>query len=533
MNRDLKIIFVWVLLILAIPTVLSAQDFDYLKKAREWLDKGDCTRAEQNYDMYKTMNNKTDKEIERRIEECKPCKGFLKISGDNSLLMSSSIYIDGVLITNPSINENQTMDCGTYTIRAEHKDYEKFEKRVTVEKGKSVDAEVIMIPKSCNGYLKIEGEQRALSQATIYRDGKVWPNPPINKSQAMECGKYTIRVEHQDYEPFEKKVTVEKDKTSIITVNMPPVSKTGFLKLEGNMALLSKATITIDDKQVHDAHQNVQELSIGKHTVWVAHDGYIPFEQNVMINSGETTYLRVKLEQESVTVSLVVWENADIYIKDSLLFGSKWNGYSTTWKGDLKLGEYTIVCRKDGWKDSKWNYSVYKTTNSITLKPPTPYTNFITLDGAINNNFGKPSFGFSYGRLLTDRGGVFISFMTNFVTVGTDKMCDKEGYLYDGTFPHYIGQKTSRWSVVFGGILRVGNLFYIKAGVGPGARNVFWESEDGTYYHNLGYSPKNKVGVDVSAGLQYHIKGHYVIAFDAVTNGFRTTDLKIGMGYSF
>ena len=54
-------------------TLAYAQDdySFYLQKARQRLAEGDCSRAETSYNTYKEMTQKTDKDIERFIRECK------------------------------------------------------------------------------------------------------------------------------------------------------------------------------------------------------------------------------------------------------------------------------------------------------------------------------------------------------------------------------------------------------------------------------------------------------------------------------
>lgn len=62
-----------ILFLLLVSDVLVAQeDYDfYLQKARQRLAEGDCSRAEVSYYTYKDLAHKTNKEIERLIEECK------------------------------------------------------------------------------------------------------------------------------------------------------------------------------------------------------------------------------------------------------------------------------------------------------------------------------------------------------------------------------------------------------------------------------------------------------------------------------
>lgn len=61
------------LLLLSFVQIINAQeDYDfYLQKARQRLAEGDCTRAEASYNTYKDIANKTNREIEQLIEECK------------------------------------------------------------------------------------------------------------------------------------------------------------------------------------------------------------------------------------------------------------------------------------------------------------------------------------------------------------------------------------------------------------------------------------------------------------------------------
>lgn len=63
---------VLVVALLSYAQIICAQDYNfYLQKARQRIAEGDCTRAEASYNTYKDMAHKTNKEIERLIEECK------------------------------------------------------------------------------------------------------------------------------------------------------------------------------------------------------------------------------------------------------------------------------------------------------------------------------------------------------------------------------------------------------------------------------------------------------------------------------
>lgn len=64
----IKIIVVLGVLLLPVPT-LYAQDF--LQKARNYLDAGECDKAQRAYDAYKVEHPAGDAEVKRRIDECR------------------------------------------------------------------------------------------------------------------------------------------------------------------------------------------------------------------------------------------------------------------------------------------------------------------------------------------------------------------------------------------------------------------------------------------------------------------------------
>lgn len=76
-----KLAFVLTMLFFTSGVICAQGNYSYyLQYARKHLDNGDCIRAAINYNMYKEMTNKTDSEIERRIEECS--SGKIRSSGE-------------------------------------------------------------------------------------------------------------------------------------------------------------------------------------------------------------------------------------------------------------------------------------------------------------------------------------------------------------------------------------------------------------------------------------------------------------------
>jgi formylglycine-generating enzyme required for sulfatase activity len=91
-NKYKKMKKITQLLILAIALCSSAKlyaqvDYSfYLQVAEQCLSKSDCTRAEENYNVWKSMTGKTNQDLARRIEECK--------TGKKPQQANSSVFTD-------------------------------------------------------------------------------------------------------------------------------------------------------------------------------------------------------------------------------------------------------------------------------------------------------------------------------------------------------------------------------------------------------------------------------------------------------
>ena len=75
---------------LVLSQAMYAQDYsNYLQKARQRIAEGDCDGAQRCYNVYKDLTNKTDKDVERQIRECKGDTG-----GDNTSTYNGHGYVD-------------------------------------------------------------------------------------------------------------------------------------------------------------------------------------------------------------------------------------------------------------------------------------------------------------------------------------------------------------------------------------------------------------------------------------------------------
>ncbi len=157
-----------------------------------------------------------------------------------------------------------------------------------------------------------------------------------------------------------------------------------------------------------------------------------------------------------------------------------------------------------------------------------PKITFSTLNGAYTNT-ENPSVGFTFGQV--QKFGWFASVMSgfNFAGLTPAAVSDAEGFVGED-LPFYKDEYAKTvLSVMGGGVMRLNDMMYLKAGLGFGNRSLSWKTLDDRWVRNSGYSA---VGVDVSAGMMFRFGG-FVLSLDAVTTNFSIFEGRVGLGYSF
>lgn len=211
------------------------------------------------------------------------------------------------------------------------------------------------------------------------------------------------------------------------------------------------------------------------------------------------------------------------------------------WKAfqDLGYGDYPEIRFKFITTEDKpaGDSKVPKGNNKVPGFKPGGYHSsgmktFATLNGSYGSS-GIPMVGFTVGQY--DKFGWFVTLMTglDFEYTGYQVVdhCKKDGYIGD-ILPFYSPEKNSKISAVsgmVGGIMRLNDMIYAKAGVGYGMRSVAWQLWEGDYVTNDGFSAH---GVDVGVGLLFDLNG-FVLTVDGVTTNFHLFEGRLGLGYRF
>ena len=186
---------------------------------------------------------------------------------------------------------------------------------------------------------------------------------------------------------------------------------------------------------------------------------------------------------------------------------------------DLGYGDYPEIRFKFVTKEAQPQTPVVKRTPKIT---------FITLNGGYTNT-ENPSVGFTYGQV--QKFGWFATVMSgfNFAGLAPAAVSDAEGFVGED-LPFYKDEYAKTvLSVMGGGVMRLNDMMYLKAGLGFGNRSLSWKTLDDRWVRNGGYSA---AGVDVSTGMMFRFGG-FILSLDAVTTNFKIFEGKVGLGYSF
>ena len=209
--------------------------------------------------------------------------------------------------------------------------------------------------------------------AMVTVNGSPWPVVDGVAQKRVDFGQYEYRIEAEDYHSEEGKVIVDDPEAKVV------VEKTlkpafGYLKLEGDDAILSQASIHIDNANGADALRSAKRLSSGQHRVRVVHPKYKPFDQMVTVSDGVINTVTVNLNANYSTVTLTVDTDAEIWVN-----GQKKGVRS--WTGDLEAGSYTFECRMENHKPTikQMTISENMTGQTILLETPVPLTGVLVV----------------------------------------------------------------------------------------------------------------------------------------------------------
>jgi len=133
-----------------------------------------------------------------------------------------------------------------------------------------------------------------VSGARVYIDGADKGLTPVTL-EAIQPGRYTIKVVKKGYEPYEERVLASPGKVLEVWAYLESVVTTGSISLSGSP---EGARVYLDGYYSGKLPGTIEQVEPGRHTIMVTKTGYRDWMEKVRVAAGEMVYLEADLEEE-------------------------------------------------------------------------------------------------------------------------------------------------------------------------------------------------------------------------------------------
>ena len=205
----------------------------------------------------------------------------------------ANILIDGVEVgVTPKTIPN--LETGPHNLILVYPGYERLQKRIMVEDGKTIPISEYLVPKT--GSLSILSDPIG---ATVYLDNFVKGQTPLDIPE-LPVKDYMIRLELKDYQMLERRITIQYAENTTQKYSLDPLP--GKLNVFTSPA---RATILISGKRYTSNSSGIAtiELPVGQYRIEIRKDGYGPLEKQVSIQPNGFGTLDINLKKIPAGVS--------------------------------------------------------------------------------------------------------------------------------------------------------------------------------------------------------------------------------------
>ena len=216
--------------------------------------------------------------------------GSVDISTDPK---GANIFIDGVEVgVTPKIIPD--LETGTHNLILNYPGYERLQKRIMVEDGKTTPISEYLVPKT--GSLSILSEPIG---ATVYLDDFPKGQTPLDVNE-LPVKDYMIRLELKDYQMLEGRITVQYAENTTQKYTLVP--------LPGKLNLFTSpggATILVGGKKYTSNSSGIAtiDLTVGNYKITVNKDGYESMEKTISVDANDHSTLDMNLKRLPAGVS--------------------------------------------------------------------------------------------------------------------------------------------------------------------------------------------------------------------------------------
>ena len=226
--------------------------------------------------------------------------GSVDISTDPK---GANIFIDGVErgVTPKIISDLET---GPHNLMLNYPGYERLQKRIMVEDGKTLPISEYLVPKT--GSLSILSDPIG---ATVYLDNFVKGQTPLDIPE-LPVKDYMIRLELKDYQMLERRITVQYAENTTQKYTLVP--------LPGKLNLFTSpggATILVGGKKYTSNSSGIAtiDLTVGNYKITVNKDGYESMEKTISVKANDHSTLDINLKRLPAPVKSKKWNPSRLF----------------------------------------------------------------------------------------------------------------------------------------------------------------------------------------------------------------------------
>lgn len=348
-----------------------------------------------------------------------------------------------------------------------------------------------------------------------------------------------IKISHPDLSstefwfPFDME---PKKGYEMTLVNKTSNGKVGFGSLSVTTKPEDGATVKLNGIVMTQKTPYVNDMiSVGEYDVEISKHGFKKVTRHIVIQEGAKENVMVDMPYACGSLKVTSEPSGAYVYVDNVK-----RGKTPVIVNDLHIGNHTVCVEAVDYKTVTKKITIAEDKTEMISVKLEPLTSFITLATSyvqngykfmtldlMMNQYGNLSYGATLGYMR--KFGFYISAASSFYFDGYnyDLDCDKD-FFVNGYYPDYTGKTHyTSLSIIGGVIMKVAGPVALKVGAGYGNRIKLYETSGG---HLVKYPDYSATGVDVSAGLQFNLRG-FVFSVDCVTTNCKIYEAKIGLGY--
>jgi len=214
--------------------------------------------------------------------------GFITMS-DLELVKDISLEVDSEIYVTPDGVESISIQEGTHNVSVKGSNIESFTKVVTVNQGETITLDLTDVQIK-TGILNVKVNEAGCK---IFIDDE---EMPTSEAIALEYGEYTLRVEKENFRPFEDTITINQALEEI-SVEIEQEIKLGNVSVT---TFPEGADVYIDSGYAGTSPVSVS-IEYGAHTLLVIKEGYISVSMQIDVKEANQPYLITLSRDEAAT----------------------------------------------------------------------------------------------------------------------------------------------------------------------------------------------------------------------------------------